>query len=241
MLETTMIKTLKSLEEVGIAIGVLQKEECGYHFDALKNWDLTQVNSILKKIEKNARILDIGCGESASSVLRFCHKKGYKNLVGIDLSIPIEDRLIQLQLMMKNKSIRPPYKLVKGDATKTNFPNNFFDLIVCVSVIEHGVNINSFFKEASRLLKSHGTLYISTDYWEPKIETGDLRPFDLEWNIFSKKEIENLFHIAEKYNLRMKNHEIPPTEDKTVHWMGKEYTFISLTFEKGLSSLEASH
>lgn len=226
-----MIRVLQSLEEVGRAIGVLQKSECGYHSDPIKNWNMAQINEILEESGKDIYVLDMGC--RFSQVLKFLHKKGLTNCFGIDLSISVSDILALLGLMIKEKTIKPPYKLVRGDLTKTSFPNNSFDIVICLSVIEHGVNVNYFLKETSRVLKSNGILYVSTDYWEPKILTNDVpKPYGLDWNIFSKKEIQSLINIAKKYNLRMEDENIPPTKDKVVHWNKKDSTFISLIFNK---------
>lgn len=226
-----MIRVLQSLEEVQRAIRVLQKSGCGYHSDPIKNWDMAQINEILEGSGKDIYVLDMGCG--FSQVLKFLHKKGLTRCFGIDLSTSLSDILTLLGFMIKEKTIKTPYKLVRGDLTKTSFPNNSFDIVICLSVIEHGVNVNSFLKEASRVLKSNGILYVSTDYWEPKILTNDVpKPYGLDWNIFSEKEIQSLINIAKKYNLRMGDENIPPTKDKVVHWNKKDFTFISLIFKK---------
>ena len=39
------------------------------------------------------------------------------------------------------------------DLEKTNFQSNMFDYITSLSVIEHGVNIQNYFKEMNRILK----------------------------------------------------------------------------------------
>lgn len=228
-----MIRALGSWEELGRAVGVLQEEGCGYHVDALKNWDLAQISALLRGLEKSARILDIGCAHSETSVLRFCHKKGFTRPVGIDLVVPVDDRLMQMYLMFKRRTIRPPYALMKRDATRTRFRSNLFDLITCVSVIEHGVDSEAFFGEVARILKPRGTLYVSTDYWEPKVVSDDVRPLGLKWNIYSRREVEELIAVARKYDLHSEVQEVPPTEEQPVHWMGRRYTFLSLVFEKG--------
>ena len=54
------------------------------------------------------------------------------------------------------------------DLEKTNFNDNMFDFYIVV-VIEHGVNIQNYFKEMNRILKKDGILLTSTDYWPDKI------------------------------------------------------------------------
>jgi len=229
-----MIRLLSSWEDLGRSIGELQKEGFSYgdyHWDAMKNWDLAQVNEILKVMRKDARILDMG--RAGSQVLRLCHKRGFRNCIGIDLKISIEDKLLQAHLMFKDKTLRRPYRLMKMNLMKTTFPNSHFDFIVVLSVIEHGVNVDSFLKESSRILKSGGNLFVSTDYWEPKISTDNVSELlGLKWNIFSRKEIEDLISLAKKYGLVMDNYEIPPVGEQIVRWSGKSFTFISLAFRK---------
>ena len=225
-----MIKILNSWEELGISIGELQKENCGYHWDAMKNWDLAQVNELLKSCEKNARILDTG--SLGSHALRFCYKRGFNNCVGIDLHISIEDRLLQARLMFKGKTLRRPYRLMKMNLMETTFARDYFDVILSISVIEHCVDLKSFLKESSRILKTGGTLLITTDYWDPKISINTPKPFDLKWNIFSRKEISYLIDLAKNYDLVMSNPEIPTVVEPFVHWLGIDYTFISLDFRK---------
>lgn len=50
------------------------------------------------------------------------------------------------------------------DLEKTNFKNNMFDYITSLSVIEHGVNIQNYFKEMNRILKKGAVLLTSSDY-----------------------------------------------------------------------------
>ena len=225
-----MIRILETFEQVGKAVITLQRRGCHLHSVPQKNWDMAQILGILDDEKPNC-ILDMGCG--GWHVLRLCRDNGVRNIFGVDLRLRLIDRLRPYYFAIKNKSTKLPYRVIRGDLTKTNFPNNTFDVITCLSVIEHGVNIESFLKEASRLLRHDGKLYVSTDYWEPKILIeNSVRPFGLNWKIFSKKEIKNLVNMAKEYNLKMEDESIPSTKEKVVHWGGKDYTYISLIFKK---------
>jgi len=225
-----MIRLLESFEQVGKAVLTLQRRGYHLHSTPQKNWDLAQILSILDN-EKPNTILDMGC--AGWHVLTLCRDWGVENIWGIDLEFRLVDRLRPYLYAIRNKSVKLPYRVIRGDMTKTNFPNNSFDVITCLSVIEHGVNVESFLKETSRLLRRNGKLYVSTDYWEPKILVEkSIRPFGLNWNIFSKKEIENLVDIAKKCNLKMDDESISQTKEKVVHWNKKDYTYISLIFKK---------
>jgi len=225
-----MIRILESFEQVGKAVLTLQKRDYHLHSIPQKNWDMAQILEILDNEKPNC-ILDMGCG--GWHVLTLCRDCGVRNIFGVDLGLRLIDRLRPYLYAIRNKSTKLPYRVIRGDLTKTSFPNNSFDVITCLSVIEHSVNVESFLKEASRLLKRNGKLYVSTDYWEPKILIEkSMRPFGLTWNIFSKEEIKNLVNIAKEYNLKMDDESIPPPKEKVVHWGGKDYTYISLIFKK---------
>jgi hypothetical protein len=85
----------------------------------------------------------------------------------------------------------------------------------------------------SRILKVGGLLFITTDYWEEDIEIDDsIKPFSLNWKIFSKKEIEELIVLAKAHNFVLEgNTNIPTCLDKPIHWY-YDYTFIALVFKK---------
>jgi len=224
-----MIKVLNSWKDLGKSIGLLHKEKSGYHNDAMKNWDLAQISKLLSPLGKNIQILDMGC--AGSQALQFCYKKRYKNCIGIDLNISIIDRLRQFRHVFTERGF--PYHLKQMDLMHTSFPNEFFDFIICLSVIEHSVDVEKMLKESSRLLKSNGILFISTDYWEPKIIPKiNKKPYNLNWNIFSENEIKNLVKIAKKYHLKCENDYIPPVTDKFIWWSNESYTFLSITLSK---------
>jgi ubiquinone/menaquinone biosynthesis C-methylase UbiE len=42
------------------------------------------------------------------------------------------------------------------DLEKTRFQNNTFDFVTSLSVIEHGINIQNYFKEMNRIIKKGG-------------------------------------------------------------------------------------
>lgn len=227
-----MIKVLQSLEEVERATNTLKKSSLSCHGTYVKNWDLVQISEILDKIGRDVAVLDMGCGDKRCSDMRFLYSKGATNSYGIDLKIPVVQRLIQIALMIRNR-MKLPFTLVQGDFTKTKFKESSFDFIICLSVIEHGVDLRAFLKEAYRLLKAPGILYVSTDYWEPKCQVEDyIKPYGLDWKIFSTIEIKELINLAKKCGFTTQNENIPRPRDRVIHWEGKHYTEISLIFEK---------
>jgi hypothetical protein len=63
------------------------------------------------------------------------------------------------------------------------------------------VDLDQFFGEVARLLKPAGRLYISTDYWEPKLDTDRRKMFGQSWTIFCAKEIQSMIEYAKRYGL----------------------------------------
>lgn len=227
-----MIKVLQNWLEIGEAnkflnINALPKH--GHNIE--KNWDLYQLYDIAKPISKEAKIVDLGCGNLFA--LKLLYAMGFKNLYGIDLSMPLRNRLNQIYIMWKSHSLKLPFHLYSQDLTKTSFPERAFDLAICVSVIEHGVDIDKFFMESKRLLKPGGILFITTDYWEEKINIEkDNLPFGLHWQIFSKKDLEDIIVRAGKFNFYLyDNSSIPACLDRCIIWNKQEYTFLGLVFK----------
>lgn len=215
-----MIKVLQNWQEVGEATLGLQRKGLPTHITVQKNWDQFLLEHVLTTLDRQSWILDLGCGDCCT--LDFLAALGFTNLHGIDLKI-------------KKQASNLPYKLYEGDMTATPFPSQFYDFALSISVIEHGVDLEAFFKEAHRLLKAGGLLFITTDYWEEKIQVEEfIRPFGVSWKIFSKAEIQEALTLAKNCGFILEqNVNIPACADETVFWYNKNYTFIALAFRKG--------
>ena len=110
-----------------------------------------------------------------------------------------------------------------------------FNYVTSLSVIEHSVNIEKYFREMSRIIKGNGYLLTSTDYWPDKlVNYKNVLSKGTPDNIFSRDEIENLVVIAEKNGLKL----IEPIDfeykDKVVRWnsIGLDFTFIFFAMRK---------
>jgi SAM-dependent methyltransferase len=116
-----------------------------------------------------------------------------------------------------------------------------FDYITSLSVIEHGVNIQNYFKEMNRIMKKDGILLTSTDYWPDKILNivkTKHNPKHHPDNVFSREEIEkNVLKAAEHNSLVLTEPIDFVYEDKVVHYdvTGLNYTFIFFALKKSKS------
>lgn len=105
------------------------------------------VLEILKK-EKNLKILDAGCGEGY--LCRILAKKGHK-VFGID---SCQELIKAAQQLEDKKPLGIKYFL--GDFRKTNFKNNFFDVVLSHQSINEVENPEKAIKEFWRILKKGG-------------------------------------------------------------------------------------
>lgn len=87
--------------------------------------------------------------QSESSICHFDQREKSKSLIEVDFSL--ED---SLEMTDKN--------LINGSALQLPFTNNSFDLIIIQDVIEHLSDLNDFYTEVKRVLKTNGVIYLST-------------------------------------------------------------------------------
>lgn len=100
----------------------------------------------------NKRILEIGCGTGLNT--QYLVQKA-KEVVGLDLS---EEMLKVARRRIGEENVR----FVVGDITEPwHFENASFDMIVANLVLEHIEDLSHVFREAGRVLRSEGTLYIA--------------------------------------------------------------------------------
>jgi SAM-dependent methyltransferase len=192
------------------------------HPTRAKTWDFYKAVQYLQQHASDPanRVLDAGC--VGSPVLEWLYGRGHRKLYGVDLS-------------RHDLPAVPGLTFHKADLTRTPFPDRYFGAITCISVIEHGVDLEAFLGEAARLLTPGGSLLVSLDYADPKIDTADVPrelTFDLPWTVFDRKDIERLIAAADPTGLELVQ---PVRWDMTntpVSWNGKQYSFLFLAFTK---------
>lgn len=212
--------TLKSHEEVQAVLDEVQQAGLFLHPDPPKNWDAYRcLKYILSNTCKRARILDVGA-EWYSPLLKWLFLYGYQQLDAIN---PAFQRCIRLGTI----------RYQPGDGAHTVFSDSSFDIITCLSVIEHGMDPRTFLKETWRLLKPGGSVLISTDYWPYPIDTQGMFAYGFPVRIFTKFDISNMVQIAHEIGfLPLKGKLDFSVQLPVINWRGLRYTFMLLHFYK---------
>lgn len=97
---------------------------------------------------KNKKILDAGCGE------------GRFSKYFIDTRADITSMDFSEEYIRVDKKNMPKGKFVVGSVTDIPFPNNSFDYIFSVDVLQHVPELRKSIQEFHRVLKKGGTLFI---------------------------------------------------------------------------------
>lgn len=213
-----MCKFLKSKAEIDECTNYLIKNGYSAHSISCKNWDIAHIISDLS----DGNSLDMGSTDSfilKNAVIK--QLKGEK--YGIDYRKP--------------NVAAEGVKYMEGNLLNVPMPNQYFSNITCLSVIEHDVDFEKFAKEASRLLAPGGKLYITYDYWVPRIIT-EKTLCGLKWQPLDDQDVNTLINYCHEHNLQI-------TED--IDWSVGEpvirpgyyspdpnvsYTFGMLVFQK---------
>ena len=197
--------------------------------DPLKSWDVLEtVKFIEDRFPRNAAVLDIGA--FSCEILPILHRMGFTSLSGIDLNpkiglMPFADKV----------------NYVEGNFHQTGFPDESFDAITAISVIEHGFEPENLLREVSRLLRPGGVFIASVDYWPTKIPTEGKEIFGLSWRIFSAKELQQFFKDAENWGLRVSGVTAYTAQEQTIHYDNRDYTFAWFWIEKPMKVQDRDH
>jgi SAM-dependent methyltransferase len=217
---------LQSQAEWRQAAGNARQLQLPLHPSEEKNWDhLAAVEAILSSTPKTGRVLDAGA-EIYSNVLPALYVCGYRNLFGMNLSFADPAR-------------RGPIRYLPGDITCTGFADDFFDAVSCMSVIEHGVPIEAYFREMYRVLKPGGLLITSTDYYPEPIDTAGKIAHGAPIKIFNRQEIEEMLHQSTKCGLELTGEiDLRRCAGRPIRWdlYDLEYTFLIFTLRKPAAS-----
>lgn len=111
-------------------------------------------------IDKSTKILDVGCGRGDITLYL---GRNAKEAVGIDYS----EEAIKLANSTKKNfplTIREKVYFKVMNVRTLSFPDNYFDIVVCIDVLEHlyREEVEKAMREIKRVLKKDGILFIHT-------------------------------------------------------------------------------
>jgi len=118
-----------------------------------KKWFEEEKKYLQKIITKDAKVLDVGCG-NGRSIFDILPKT--KNIVGIDH----DDKAV---IDAKNNfSEYPSVKIIKAEATRLPFNDKEFDFVICMySLVNFADKKFKILEEMKRVLKESGKIIIS--------------------------------------------------------------------------------
>lgn len=99
-------------------------------------------------------------------------------------------------------------------------------------MIEHGFDGRALLTEVSRLLKPNGYFIASFDYWPEKIDTSQIKFFEMDWKIFSETEVSEFISLAATYGLKSVGEINYEGNESPIECAGKKYTFGWLALQK---------
>ncbi|MEG4007153.1 FkbM family methyltransferase [Microcoleus sp. Pol11C1] len=179
----SVCKFLKFRDEIYKCTDYLHRNGYASHNLVCKDWDIAHIIFDLS----DGNLLDMGSSDSyilKNAVLKNVQGEKY----GIDLQppdVPLEE-----------------VKYMIGDLMDTKLPDHYFTNITCLSVIEHEVDFKKFATEVSRLLIENGKLYVTFDYWTPKLKP-DFKLYDRLWNPLDENDTKNLIDKCKNCGLNL--------------------------------------
>ncbi len=229
---SVVIDVLRSGRQVDEAVEYLRSRAVPLHGTRWKNWDHALLLRRAEALGADAAIADLGSGHGHT--LDALHAAGQRSLTGIDLQLQRSMRLRRLAWSVGLGRFRPAFLIRQGDLTRTGLPTASVELASCISVVEHGVDLEGFYRECARILRPGGRLLVTTDYWPEKVEPRrPIELFGLPWRVFDAEAVEAMIRSAAGHGLHLQRR--PGDLDageRVVSFEGLEYTFIALDFER---------
>jgi hypothetical protein len=102
-------------------------------------------------------------------------------------------------------------------------------------VVEHGVDLSGYFKEAARLLRPGGILVTSTDFSRKPLDTRGMTAYGVPVHVFTPDEITAAIELARSLGLEPTGEvDLDRPHDQTVTWrqFGLRYTYLVLTLRR---------
>lgn len=215
---------LRSVREIEASSHLVELLGLPSHHDPRKNWDtLKCYHSVLRSTGPGTPVLDVG-GSPKSPILRWLGLAGYSELYACNLDAKLDRGSTAVRFSVQ-------------DLCRTSYEDRFFGAVTSISVIEHGVPLDRYLAEMSRILAPRGVLLTSTDYWSEPVDCSGIFPYGPgmpEMKVFRREELEAFAAMAPRFGFRLSSPLELDTEDRVIHWerVDRRYTFAFIALEK---------
>ena len=110
------------------------------------------VKKLSDRLPKTFNILEVGC--NFGDFYKYLNEINFKtdSYIGVDFS----SRMIE-----DAKNNFPNAEWICKDCYSLPFPDNSFDIVIAMQMLEHIDNVDTFLSESYRILKNNGNIYIT--------------------------------------------------------------------------------
>jgi len=213
---------LSADSDVQSALKSLQALGLHPHIDRAKNWDAFWAFSfIMLNGGIRASVVDLGTA-TYSTVLDWLHFYGFRDLHGCDIvfDAPFSRGVIQYE---------------RQNIERMTYPNDRFDFATCLSVIEHGVDLDAFLAGVQRVLRPRGYLLLSTDYWCERVVLDEIfdELYGVPVRVLGPTDIDRLVEVAGQHGFVPVEAIDSSCADPVVYWErhNLRFTFMFVAFQ----------
>lgn len=188
-----------------------------------KSWDVLEMVNFVEEHCPNKEISIYEMGSYNSEICVSLWNRGYRSIRAADLNPK------GICINFYGNAIN----FVQENFYQPNVPDESLDLILSLSVIEHGWDQERFLEVCQKLLKPGGIALFSTDYHKEKLSIPeDYRLFNLTYMIFSQEEIQTLLNEAPRYGLELVSTPEWSESRYPINFLGHDFTFIVMALRK---------
>lgn len=230
---TFEVKILNSKFQIYTASLAIRMKTRMSHHDSQKNWDANIFCKELVNLDRDSKVLDAGSGKRAF-LAKIATEMGFKHVDSIDID----------NLSEETSKEYPGINHYFAPIEKSGLPENNYDVIGLLSVIEHVKSDKVVIEEISRILRPGGKLLLSTDFWPQPIDTTGIYPYGKdapEMRIYNLNTVRSLFDLLEEQNFVIPKQAFDllqqssqKLKQKVIHWdrVNRSYTFLYLKLTK---------
>jgi methionine biosynthesis protein MetW len=122
-------------------------------FDS-ERWPRNRYEAVLKAVPVGGRLLDVGCGDGQ---MLYTLRSKSKELFGLELA---RNRIETARSQLKRMGVAA--SIAEGNIERgVDFPDGFFDVVVCADTLQYVVDLWSATNEMVRLLNPRGCLVVT--------------------------------------------------------------------------------